>query len=74
MLTVAQILKEVRLCFAVFHGKLSMRRECCRWDYYVYFRDVSKRWDNNLSRVTRLEYDFVPRVAESEFYLQQANV
>ena len=42
-------------------------------DYLVYLRAVSKRYNINLSRATRLEYDFVIRVAESEFYLQQAN-
>ena len=38
-----------------------------------YFRSVFKRYNINPSKATRLEYDFVTRVAESEFYLQQAN-
>lgn len=42
-------------------------------DYFAYLRAVSKRYNINLSRANRLEYDFVIRVAESEFYLQQAN-
>ena len=42
-------------------------------DYFAYLRSVCKRYNINLSKATRLEYDFVIRVAESEFYLQQAN-
>lgn len=42
-------------------------------DYLAYLRVVSKRYNINLSRANRLEYDFVIRVAESEFYLQRAN-
>lgn len=42
-------------------------------DCFAYLRAVSKRYNINFSRATRLEYDFVIRVAESEFYLQQAN-
>ena len=34
-------------------------------EYFAYLRKVFK--------ATRLEYDFVIRVAESEFYLQKAN-
>lgn len=50
----------------------------CRWiapldeedrEYFSYFRTVCKRYNINPSRATRLEYDFVTRVAESEFYL-----
>lgn len=39
-------------------------------DYLAYLRQVSKRYNINLSKANRLEYDFVTRVAESEFYLQ----
>lgn len=42
-------------------------------DYFAYLRTVFKRYNIIPSRATRLEYDFVVRVAESEFYLQQAN-
>ena len=34
---------------------------------------VFKRYNIVPSKATRLEYDFVTRVAESEFYQQQAN-
>ena len=36
-------------------------------------QEVSKRYNINMSKANRLEYDFVIRVAESEFYLQRAN-
>ena len=42
-------------------------------EFIKYFRLVFKRYNINPSKATRLEYDFVTRVAESEFYLQQAN-
>lgn len=42
-------------------------------EYFVYLRTVFKRYNIVPSKATRLEYDFVLRVAESEFYLQQAN-
>ena len=42
-------------------------------DYLVYLRGVCKRYNISLSKATRIELDFVTRVAESEFYLQQAN-
>ena len=42
-------------------------------DYFVHLRSVCTRYNIDLSKATRLEYDFVIRVAESEFYLQQAN-
>ena len=42
-------------------------------DFIAYFRSVFKRYNISPSKATRLEYDFVTRVAESEFYLQQAN-
>lgn len=41
--------------------------------YFAYFRSVFKRYNISPSKATRLEYDFVTRVAESEFYLQKAN-
>ena len=43
-------------------------------EYFAYLRKVFKRYNIVPSKATRLEYDFVIRVAESEFYLQQANV
>lgn len=42
-------------------------------EYFAYLRSVFKRYNISPSKATRLEYDFVTRVAESEFYLQQAN-
>ena len=42
-------------------------------DYFAYLRGVFKRYNISPAKATRLEYDFVTRVAESEFYLQQAN-
>ena len=42
-------------------------------DYFAYLRKVFKRYNITPSKATRLEYDFVIRVAESEFYLQKAN-
>lgn len=42
-------------------------------EYFVYLRKVFKRYNITPSKATRLEYDFVIRVAESEFYLQKAN-
>ena len=53
----------------------------CRWvapldeedrEYFSYFRTVCKRYNINPSRATRLEYDFVTRVAESEFSLAES--
>ena len=41
-------------------------------DYFAYFRTVCKRYNIVSSKATRLEYEFVTRVAESEFYLQKA--
>ena len=38
-------------------------------EYFAYFRTVCKRYNIVPSKATRLEYDFVMRVAESEFYL-----
>ena len=42
-------------------------------DYFTYFRAVCKRYNIQPSKATRLEYDFVTHVAESEFYLQRVN-
>lgn len=42
-------------------------------EYFAYLRTVFRRYNIVPSKATRLEYDFVIRVAESEFYLQQAN-
>lgn len=42
-------------------------------EYFAYLRTVFKRYNIVPSKATRLEYDFVTRVAESEFYLHQAN-
>lgn len=44
-------------------------------DYFAYFCTVCtvcKRYNIVPSKATRLEYEFVTRVAESEFYLQKA--
>jgi hypothetical protein len=41
--------------------------------FFAYFRSVFRRYNIDPSKATRLEYDFVTRVAESEFYLQKAN-
>ena len=40
-------------------------------EFFAYFRSVFKRYNILPSKATRLEYDFVTRVAESEFYLQK---
>ncbi len=42
-------------------------------DFLAYFRKVCKRYNIVPSKATKLEYDFVTRVTESEFYLQQVN-
>ena len=41
-------------------------------EFFAYFRSVFNRYNISPSKATRLEYDFVPRVSESEFYLQNA--
>ena len=41
--------------------------------YFAHFRSVCKRYNINPGKATRLEYEFVMRVTESEFYLQAAN-
>lgn len=43
-------------------------------EYFAYLRTVFKRYNIIPSKATHLEYDFVTRVAEGEFYLQRANV
>lgn len=42
-------------------------------EYLIHFKAVCKRYNIVPSKATRLEYDFVTKVADSEFYLQQAN-
>ena len=42
-------------------------------EFFRYFRSVFKRYNIEPSKTIRLEYDFVTRVAESEFYLQRVN-
>ena len=39
--------------------------------YFAYFRSVFKRYNISPSKATQLEYNFVTRVVESEFYLQK---
>ena len=41
--------------------------------FFAYFRSVFKRYNISPSKATRLEYDFVTRVAESKLYPQKAN-
>ena len=43
-------------------------------EFFAYVRSVFKRYNITPSKATRLEYDFVTRVAESEFYPQRANI
>ena len=42
--------------------------------FFAYFHSVFKRYNISPSKATRLEYVFVTRVAESEFYLQKAKL
>ena len=42
-------------------------------EFFAYFRSVFKRYKISPSQATRLEYDFVTRVVESELYFQRAN-
>lgn len=37
-------------------------------DYLAHFRDVCGRYNINPSKATRLEYEFVTRITDSEFY------
>ena len=39
-------------------------------DFFAYFRLVCKRYNIHPAKATKMEYDFVTRVAESAFYLQ----
>ena len=41
--------------------------------FFAHFRAVCGRYNISPSKATRIEYEFVMRVAESEFYLQRAN-
>lgn len=43
-------------------------------EYFTLFRSVFKRYNINPSKATKLEYDFVVRVTESEFLLRRAKV
>lgn len=42
-------------------------------DYLIHFRSVCKRYNIVPSKATPMEYDFVTRVTDSEFYQQRAN-
>jgi len=42
-------------------------------EYFAYLRKGFRRYHIVPSKATRLEYEFVTRVAEREFYLQRAN-
>ena len=39
--------------------------------FFAYFRSVFKRYNISPPKATRLEYDFVTKVAETEFYHQK---
>ena len=39
--------------------------------FFAYFRSVFKRYNILPSKATRLEYNFVTQVTESEFYCQK---
>ena len=41
-------------------------------EFFAHFRSMFKHYNISPSKATRLEYDFVTQVAESEFYLQKA--
>ena len=41
--------------------------------FFAYFCFVFKSYDISPSKAAQLEYNFVMRVVESEFYLQKAN-
>lgn len=41
-------------------------------DFVAYFRSVFKRYNIIPSKATELEYEFVTKVAETEFYTRQA--
>ena len=40
-------------------------------EFFAYFRSVFKRYNISPSKATRLEYNFVAQVTESEFYCQK---
>ncbi len=40
-------------------------------EFFAYFRSVFKRYNISPSKATRLEYDFVTQVTESEFICQK---
>lgn len=40
-------------------------------DYLIHFRAVCKRYNIVPSKATPIEYDFVTRVTDSEFYQEQ---
>lgn len=42
-------------------------------NYMILLRSVYKRYNINPSKATRLEYEFVTKVAESEYGLQPIN-
>ena len=43
-------------------------------EFFRYFRMMCRRYNIVPSKATQMEYDFVTKVAESEFYLQRASV
>ena len=43
-------------------------------EFFRYFRMVCKRYNIVPSKATQMEYDFVTKVTENEFYLQRASV
>ncbi len=53
------------------HGWVApLTKEDC--DFVAYFRSVFKRYNIIPSKATDLEYEFVTKVAENEFYSRQA--
>ena len=57
--------------FRYFSGKMSLKvcAGAAVWAvYFAYLRKVFKRYNIAPSKATPTEYDFVVRVAESEFY------
>lgn len=40
-------------------------------EFFAYFHSVFKRYNISPSKATRLEYNFVTQVTESEFYCQK---
>lgn len=54
------------------HGWVApLTKEDC--DFVAYFRSVFKRYNIIPSKATNLEYEFVTKVAENEFYSRQAH-